>query len=282
MDLYPTEGLPGLDDRIINVDLPADEIFEEETAGVSEHPGSLRNLPPDHAIGHTFVERTGVIDPDGSTIAGRELHAAAVRNVTKRLNGKADLILSNSAKPAAEYDNPTLIPAMFPTLFPLGTGGLEDRGRTIPISLRVHADYLLDTTDRTIRNHYSFVFLFLNIWLRRLAHLHIHLVVSRMNIEKAADCIRDVTNESLMRLSHHLQGESMPREFSSEDRHAFELLKIVNSVSTNVPGSSASKLKMRNTVLAYSAYLASPRCISPSTPALSIPLFSRSCTAIHL
>ncbi len=254
MDLYPTEGLPGIENRIINVNLRADEIFEEETPGISEHPGSIRSVPSEHAVGKVFIEKTGVIDPDGSTIAGHDLHAAAVRNITKRLNGTPDLLFSNSGKPVGECDNPSFIPSMFPTLFPLGTGGLEDCGRTVPISLRAHADYLLDTTDRTFRYHYSFIFIFLNIWLHRMSHLHTYLVVSRMNIEKAADCVRDVSNESLLRLSVHLQDESAPKEFSAEDKGAFELMKLVNSVSTNVPGSSASKLKMRNTVLAFSAY----------------------------
>ncbi len=147
---------------------------------------------------------------------------------------------------------------MFPTLFPLGIGGLDDRSRTVPISIRVHADYLLDTTDRSLRKHHSFIFIFLNIWLRRMCHLHTHLVISRRNFDKAADKMKDVTSESLLRLSDHLQEESMPRELNGEERGAFELLKLVNTVSANVPGSHASKLKMRNTVLAYSAFFGIP------------------------
>ncbi len=131
-----SDTLPGIDERVIHVDMPADKVFEEETAGMNEHPGSPANLrdsggqpPHDNAIGKMFLERTGVCDPEGSTLLGRDLHTSVVRNMMKisRMDKNADLYIANSVKPIAEYDNPSLIPGMFPTLFPLGVRGLMTR-----------------------------------------------------------------------------------------------------------------------------------------------------------
>ncbi len=69
--------------------------------------------------------------------------------------------------------------------------------KQFPISLRLHTNYLLDTSDRVVRYHYSFIFLFLNIWLRRMAHLHTHLVVLRMNIDWAGGVYRS-SNERVV------------------------------------------------------------------------------------
>ncbi len=107
---------------------------------------------------------------------------------------------------------------------------------------------MLDTSDRQIRNHHLFIFIVLNIWQQRQAHLQTHLVVSRSNFSKVADRIQHVTSAGLLRLSSHLQDGSWPQEPSDEDRHSFTLLKLVNSVPANIPGSQASKLKMWNTV----------------------------------
>ncbi len=45
MDLYPAEGLPGLEDRIINVDMPADEIFEGRNGGSQRAPCLCEKFP---------------------------------------------------------------------------------------------------------------------------------------------------------------------------------------------------------------------------------------------
>jgi hypothetical protein len=62
-----------------------------------------------------------------------------------------------------EYNNPDLIPGMYPTLFPTGTGGFEIPDRPCAISFQKQAEYYLDLADRSFRYHHSFLFVVLNI-----------------------------------------------------------------------------------------------------------------------
>ncbi|KAF9515504.1 hypothetical protein BS47DRAFT_1360950 [Hydnum rufescens UP504] len=85
----------------------AQEIFEQDTAGVAAHPASQlynsqEEANPNMSM-HVMLESTGICDPDD---------------------------------PIQEYNNPNSFPGMFPTLYPFGIGGFEDETREIPISLQ--------------------------------------------------------------------------------------------------------------------------------------------------
>ncbi len=113
--------------------------------------------------------------------------------------------------------------------------------------------------------------------------MHSHLMVSRANFARVAERVQHATASSLLRLSKHLEAESWPRECSAEDNNSFELLRLVNSVSSNVPGSQASKLKMRNTVLAYMSYFGIPTLYFTVNPcAQHSPVFQLMCGDIEV
>jgi hypothetical protein len=73
MDLYPEDDLlPGIDDRVLfsKNDDPQD-LFQDETAALSEHPAKLTNNTDNIDDGGSktvFVDRFGVCDPTSSSI----------------------------------------------------------------------------------------------------------------------------------------------------------------------------------------------------------------------
>ncbi|THU85214.1 hypothetical protein K435DRAFT_606556, partial [Dendrothele bispora CBS 962.96] len=69
-----------------------------------------------------------------------QLRAAAVRHVNK--NGGAYLEVAHDAEPASEFDNPSLFPMMYLTLFPYGLGGFEDHQRSVKVSKKRHIKHL--------------------------------------------------------------------------------------------------------------------------------------------
>ncbi|KAG8893641.1 hypothetical protein FRC01_013463, partial [Tulasnella sp. 417] len=77
------EIIPGLlDSAIVDEDLSARDVFEEETAGIDAHPAtSVRNDEPgdDPLKPKVFVEHMGVSDPEGDKIPGRTFKVAALR-----------------------------------------------------------------------------------------------------------------------------------------------------------------------------------------------------------
>ena len=156
-DMYlDNDLLPGIEDRvIIDTESDPDAGFAEETAGLADHPACQLHRNPEqidsHSVGEpepaVFVEKMGVSDTDGDTISGRSLTASAIRNLVPKDSTTPDLIIHHSRNAVPEYNNPSLLPGMFPTLFPYGLGGFEDPCRITPLSFDTQTKYYLDLHD---------------------------------------------------------------------------------------------------------------------------------------
>ena len=165
LDTYPDHGLlPGIEHRVFENHTPdSSEIFAEETAGFSEHPAQLMTDGSDGSsdIPHLLMEKMGVSDVDGFKISGRSSTASALKNLIPYRS--PDLVLHHSHPAIVEYNNPDLMPGMFPTLFSLGLAGFEHPLRTPKVSFQAHINALLDIPNKTFRHHQSFLFVALNI-----------------------------------------------------------------------------------------------------------------------
>ena len=51
-----------------------------------------------------------------------------------------------------------MFPMLYPTLFPYGIGGFEDRRKLVPIGFENHIRHMLALDDRRFQEHYSFMF----------------------------------------------------------------------------------------------------------------------------
>ncbi|KZT55302.1 hypothetical protein CALCODRAFT_437395, partial [Calocera cornea HHB12733] len=82
---------------------------------------------------------------DSSDVTGdaslSELRAAAVRHL--RQKGGGFLQVPHGPHPMNTFYSPELLPLTYPTLFPYGLGGLEDRHRKAPLSFARHVAHLL-------------------------------------------------------------------------------------------------------------------------------------------
>ena len=86
-----------------------------------------------------------------------------------------------------EFFNPSMFRMLYPTLFPCGIGGFEDRHRPVPIGLENHVKHMLALADRRFREHYSFTFVVFNgVLQRRKPLLHTSLRVNRNNFDSWA------------------------------------------------------------------------------------------------
>ncbi len=262
MEEYSDGYLPGVHDRIVDNDiLNSSELFKDETAGLTEHPSEMfvssntsksavTDSSDDETV-HILLETTGVADPEGVTIPGRSLNAAALRNMVSKSFARADLSIYQSSNAVSEYNNTSLFPGMFPTLFPYGIGGMDDPKRTTKIALQKHVDYLFDIHNHTFRYHNSFMFVALNIHQRRLAHLHTYFTVKRSNFQNIAQKLVAISPESLQRASNTLESEGNITKLVGEEKDALNLLKEVNAVTTQIPGSQAAKIRARNEIISY-------------------------------
>jgi hypothetical protein len=67
-------------------------------------------------------------------------------------------MIPRGSAPTNEYNNPTLLLGLYPTLFPYGTGAFEDASRPVKISFKKQIQYLLSYHDRRFEEHHSFIF----------------------------------------------------------------------------------------------------------------------------
>ncbi|KAG2106190.1 uncharacterized protein F5147DRAFT_761758, partial [Suillus discolor] len=141
LSLYPEDDvLPGLSDRVVeDHKLDPNTVFQQETAGFSVHPANL--------LYHSD-ERMGVSDPESDKISGRTFTAAALRNLYSHSGSQPDLIIHRGSQAINEYNNPSLLLGMYPTLFPCGIGGFEDELRFTALSFQQQAQYYLNLADR--------------------------------------------------------------------------------------------------------------------------------------
>ena len=128
-------------------------------------------VPPEISANNNEIPFQNVVitDIDGH-VPPHELRAAALRHVKQ---GGGYIQILHDPTPVNEFCNPSLFPMIYPTLFPYGVGGFEDKTHCcIPISMKQHVKHLCSLADRRFQEHYSFMFTAFNILQRRAVLLH--------------------------------------------------------------------------------------------------------------
>ncbi|KAK1234937.1 hypothetical protein PQX77_001853, partial [Marasmius sp. AFHP31] len=270
--LYPDDGtFPGLEDSVIR----------DEAKGPAEGVGFEDHVSDEFVERATtadvFLEKLGIYDPENDVMSGRAIMASAVRSLLPR-NFKSrvpDLFVAESNLPVPEYNNPDLFPGMYPTLFPYGTGGLEDKRRQPSLGFQSHAEYLLDLDDRIFRYHESFIFVATNILQRRGNHLGMARLQARHSkFQRVADVVNSVSGETIKSVASHLAKEGKVSELKEDEKRVLEFLSHVNAVSSRVPGSQAAKLFVRSEIRSYFSHFGLPQLFFTFNPsAVHSPVF---------
>ncbi|TEB31911.1 hypothetical protein FA13DRAFT_1791208 [Coprinellus micaceus] len=183
LELFPDDGpLPGLANATINQQVTCDhvkQIFGEETAGIEDHPASHILEAGNHISNpEPMVERMGVMDPEHTRIPAHTLTASALQRPAPSDDLELpDLVLHRRSDPIPEYNNPDLLPRMYPTLFPFGIGGFEDHTHPTALAFDSQAQYYLNIHGKSFRYHFSYLFVILNMIQCWKAHLQTHFTV---------------------------------------------------------------------------------------------------------
>ncbi|THU82766.1 hypothetical protein K435DRAFT_560159, partial [Dendrothele bispora CBS 962.96] len=97
------------------------------------------NVPETEADGKVLFERAVVTDVSGNETAS-VLRRAASRHIKQ--NHGSYVRMPHGSHPAAEFNNESLFPMMYPTLFPYGLGGFGCPSRSVTISMKAHVKHL--------------------------------------------------------------------------------------------------------------------------------------------
>ncbi|KAJ7020414.1 hypothetical protein C8F04DRAFT_884572, partial [Mycena alexandri] len=107
-------------------------------------PGSAQPTVPDLAdilhppSSQIPFQSVVVTDVDGNAAPG-DLKAAALRHLRKP--GSNFVEIPHDPNPVNEFNNPKLFPMMYPTLFPYGLGGMEDKHRRTSLGFKRHVKH---------------------------------------------------------------------------------------------------------------------------------------------
>lgn len=102
---------------------------------------NLRNIKSgENQNNEITFEKLIITDVEGHTTA-KDLRVAALNHIQKK--GGSYLTIPHDTNPECEFNNPSLFPKMYPTLFPYGVGGFEDENRKYKISFKRHVKHLL-------------------------------------------------------------------------------------------------------------------------------------------
>ena len=111
---------------------------------------------------------------------------------------------------------------------------------------------------KCFRYHPTFIFVALNIYQRRIAHLHTSFTTKRSNFNEVAKHLATLTPEILSSVANHLEYEGKLSDLQPSQINALELLQKVNTISANIAGSEASKILARNKLRSYSGFFGLP------------------------
>ena len=205
------------------------------------------NEQPNAAASETHFESVVVADVDAHTPAN-QLRAAAVRHA--KTQGKPFVQVAHGSSPVNEFFNVGLFPMLYPTLYPYGCGGFEDRTRVKRISMKEHAKYLFSLHDKRFQTHNSFLFTVFNILQRRALLLGCSLKVKKSTFNQFAQRFVSVSSEAIGEVLGRVEKGDMVTAKTDEERKVLRLMREVNLVTAKVPGSSSARTAMRNEIRA--------------------------------
>ena len=131
---------------------------------------------------------------------------------------------------------------LYPTLFPYGRGGVENKNRPVYVSYSKHIKYFLSYHDRRFERNSSFIFVNFNILQRRAACSKARILVSRPYFASQAMQINQITSAEVKIVLSQMESNT---NHSNTDPRISTLLKQVKTVAGSVMGSNQSRANCR-------------------------------------
>ena len=120
---------------------------------------------------------------------------------------------------------------LYPTLFPYGCRGSEDRTRSKCISLKDHVKYLFTLHNNWFKTHYSFLFTAFNILQWRALLLGTSLKVKRAVFSQFAKSFSSVSSEAIGNVLQKVENSENVTPSTEEECKVLRLMKEVNLVT---------------------------------------------------
>ncbi|EJD48079.1 hypothetical protein AURDEDRAFT_61743, partial [Auricularia subglabra TFB-10046 SS5] len=187
--------------------------------------------------------------------------------------GGASYTVPHAAKPLSEWHNPGLFCGAYPHLFPFGIGGMDNP--QIGLSLEDHTRLLLNRKCRRFATDHSFMYVALNIILRRQISSATSFRVNRSDYGAADNFFATVDSEVLVALQDKAKrNNGFVRGETEEELAAVRFVNRLRHIPVSMPGTPAAKKTMRNEIRSATYLHGIPTLfITLNPPDLHHPLF---------
>ncbi|CAF3982015.1 unnamed protein product [Rotaria sp. Silwood1] len=236
-----------------------DKNANAEREGYTEDPLTSNQTMSEQATSNFIpINPSGILDVNGASVSAEDINSQMLHKLRIDSNKHSvdlseadnddDLIhmIPRGSAPTNEYNNPTLLLGLYPTLFPYGTGTFEDASRPVKISFKKQIQYLLSYHDRRFEEHHSFIFIVFNMLQRREACLHARLMTSKPFFSKTADQIVSLNADDIKQVLNDFEKKKLSA--SSRNPQVNALLRQVKAIGGKVMGSAHSRSALRNQI----------------------------------
>ena len=174
------------------------------------------------------------------------LRAAALDHV--RMKGKGYIHFLHATKPVGDINNPSLLPMIYPTLFPYGLGACEEIARSGQILMQHHVRHLLELSHHWFQTHYLFILTVFNILQYWRILLRCSLKVKHSLIDAFKVGFSRVSPSTVRTVADYVASGDFVTNFMSKESQVRDLLKEVSLVMQQMAGSGVGHVVMRNKI----------------------------------
>lgn len=231
--------------------VPLGEGLESSTADYTP-----RNRPTSQRYDDELVmENIGYTSGDQSPEAVREMKACALKHC---LDGKPFVSSSTGNRYVPDFNNPNLLSWAFPHLDPWGIAGFHHPKRKVQLSMNEQLRHLLLSADPRFEKDSDFTFVFYNVMQKLKVYQDVrYKVPSNCHHEIVKELLK-INPDELESLEVKFKNDPLYKPSGEREKNIVNLLARVNLVGTQIPGSAAYKLKLRNEIRSVINYRGTP------------------------
>ncbi|KAF6751218.1 hypothetical protein DFP72DRAFT_816993, partial [Ephemerocybe angulata] len=186
-------------------------------------------------VGYTMSEKT--------PISYEIMKQSAIRRCVE---GKPYLKVKKGGKFIPDFDNPYILSWILPHLDPWGIGGFHHPRRKRYISMEDQLCHLLQSEDNMFDKDPEFAFIFSNVIRKKKVTQSIRFSAPTYKYRGIVDSIMSIDRVHLEHLMEKFRVDPMYQPAHDTEKNIVKVLRTINTVTHNVPGSVGQKISMRN------------------------------------
>lgn len=205
--------------------------------------------------GDILMENVGFTTGDDSPQSYRDMKLKALGHC---LSGGSFVSSRRGSSMIPDFDNPYLMSWLFPHLDPWGVGGFHHPRRKRHLSMDEQLSHLLQMDGGRFERDPEFAFVFYNIRQKKLVSHNVRFRVPHARYRQIVKDLLEVDVDRLMVLRSTFKDDPMYHPSTDQEKALVRLLANVSMVGSNIPGSAAYKVSLRNEIRAVINYRGAP------------------------